>query len=259
MRRFMTTIVLGFFALGAHADAIWGSWYGVNQGQAQGTVVFSFFPDGEYFLNDHGIQALDPTGQPGIERGTYTWNAATGAFTFNTLVNTDGQWGLSNSGVNSVQIVGNTLTGTAADGTFVLNRVVDPTSAIVGGWYARNMPNPGDLGVLNFLPNGTYLLGRDPASTSFLEFGTYSWNAQTGAFQFHVTDTTDPNSGFNGSTIPTILVNGNTITIDSSDGVTTGTAVAAIPEPETWALMLAGIGIVGALARRSGRRIGATG
>ena len=251
MKRFLAAAVLALLAVDAHAgnDAIWGTWYGVNLGQAGGTVAFSFFPDGTYFLNDHGIQALDPSGHPGIERGTYTWNAATGAFTVTTLVNGDGQWGFSDSsGVGTVHVVGNTLSN--SDGSFVLTRVADPASAIVGGWYRSNQPNPGDIDVLDFLPNGTYLLGGDPPSSTFLEFGSYSWNPTTGAFQFHVIDTTDPNSGLNGETIPSIDVNGNTITLHNRNGDVTGLAVAAVPEPETWALMLAGIGVIGALGRR---------
>jgi hypothetical protein len=132
----------------------------------------------------------------------------------------------------------------------MLTRVVDPASAIVGGWYRSNQPNAGDIDVLDFLPNGTYLLGGDPPSSTFLEFGSYSWNPTTGAFQFHVIDTTDPNSGLNGETIPSIDVNGNTITLHNRNGDVTGLAVAAVPEPETWALMLAGIGVIGALGRR---------
>jgi len=252
MRR-LAIAILAFLALDAHASTLWGSWYGVDLGQAGGTVVFSFFPNGEYFLNDQGIQALDPSGQPGIERGTYTWNETTGAFTFHTTVNTDGEWGLSDGGPGTIHIAGNTLTATGAEGTFMLNRVVDPTSAIVNGWYRADSPNPGDLDVLDFLPNGTYLLGGDPPSSTFLEFGTYTWNPLTGAFEFHVTSTTDPDRGFNGSTIPTILVSGESITIESSDGTVTGLAVAAIPEPETWALMLAGIGLLGAASRRCSR------
>jgi hypothetical protein len=251
--RGLVAAILGLMALDAQASAIWGSWYGINQGQAQGTVVFSFFPNGEYFLNDHGNPALDPNGHPGIERGTYTWNETTGAFSFTTLVNGDGEWGLSDGGPGQITIAGDTLTAAGPDGG-VLTRVADPNSAIVRGWFGRDEPNPGDLTVLDFLPNGTYLLGGDPPSTSFLEFGSYSWNPVTGAFQFHVIDTTDPEQGFNGSTISSVMVNGSTIVINSSDGVLTGHDVAAaVPESETYALMLAGIGLIGAIARRRGR------
>jgi len=244
MRVLLVAAFLSLMALDAHATAIWGSWYGSNQGQAQGTVVFSFFPNGEYFLNDHGNPALDPNGHPGIERGTYTWNETTGAFSSTTLVNGDGEWGLSDGGPSQIVIAGNTLTIPGLDGG-VLTRLTDPTSAIVGGWYLRDT----GLGVLDFLPDGTYLLGA--TNPNFFEYGTYTWNAATGAFAAHVLETTNGGDGFGGATDYSVVVSGDQIVITSSIDVVTLSAVApAVPEPETYALMLAGIGFIGAIARR---------
>jgi hypothetical protein len=233
-------------ALDANASDIWGSWYGTNQGQAQGTVVFSFFPNGEYFLNDHGNPALDPNGHPGIERGTYSWNEATGAFSATTLVNGDGEWGLSDGAPSQISIAGNTLTVPGPDGV-VLHRLTNPSSALVGGWYLRDGPA---LGVLDFLPDGTYLLGA--TNPNFFEYGTYLWNSATGAFEPHVLETTNVSDGFGGATNYSIVVDGDHIVISSSVDVTTFNAVAplAVPEPETYALMLAGIGLLGAAGRR---------
>jgi hypothetical protein len=255
--RFIITAILSFTAMTANADEIWGGWYGVGQGQAQGTLAFSFFPDGEYFLNDHGIRALDPTGQPGIERGTYTWNAATGAFSSITLVDTDGQWGLSNPSPTSpnptsITITGDTLTGSYGNVAIVgLTRLTDANSPIVGSWYLANNPNAGNLTVITFLPNGTYLLGSDPPSTGDLEFGTYTWQKDTGAFSFQVIDTTNPNVGLNGSTISSIKVVNGGLVIASSDGTFDLANVAGpVPEPATYALMLAGLGMIAFAARR---------
>ena len=244
MRAFLVAAILSLMALDAHATAIWGTWYGSNQGQAQGTVVFSFFPNGEYFLNDHGNPALDPNGHPGIERGTYTWNETTGAFSSTTLVNGDGEWGLSDGGPGQITIAGNTLTIPGLDGG-VLTRLTDPTSAIIGGWYLRDGP---DLAVLDFLPNGTYMLGA--TGPNFFEYGTYAWNPATGSFQSQVIETTKLDDGLSGAPISSVVVSGGRLVITASDGVFTLDNVAAVPEPETYALMLAGIGLIGAIARR---------
>ncbi len=78
-------------------NSIVGSWYAAQTGGGTDQIVFTFLADGTYLIADKGTVANDPNGTSGIEWGTYTWDPATGAFTFNTLVNTDGQWGLSHS------------------------------------------------------------------------------------------------------------------------------------------------------------------
>jgi hypothetical protein len=80
--------------------SIVGSWY-FEQAGAPGApklrVTFTFLADGTYMMADDGnTSAADPSGQPGIEVGTYTYNAATGAFSSACpYINTDSQWGLS--------------------------------------------------------------------------------------------------------------------------------------------------------------------
>ena len=247
--RVVLGVLLAFFALTVNAASIWGSWYGIDQGQAKGEVVFTFFPDGTYFMNDHGIHALDPTGQPGIERGTYTWDEATGAFSAVTLVNTDGEWGLSDGFPSKVTITGGTLT--ASDST-VLTRLADPGSALVGGWYLADQPDAGDLALLSFLPNGHYLLGSDPPATGDLEYGTYTWNQSTAAFGFTVVDTTDSTKGFSGTPVSAIVVSDSQIQLTTADGPVIFAATPT-PEPQTYALILAGLAGVAAVARRSTR------
>lgn len=52
------------------------------------------------------------------------------------------------------------------------------------------------------------------------------------------------------ASIGLVLPEGVSYTSDSGVFLTGVTAVAPVPEPETWALMLAGLGVVGRLARR---------
>jgi hypothetical protein len=95
--------------------SIVGSWYFERAG-APGApklrMTFTLLADGTYMMADDGnTSADDPTGQPGIEVGTYTYDAATGAFSSACpYVNTDGEWGMSHG-----KQFGNTgCTGTAA-------------------------------------------------------------------------------------------------------------------------------------------------
>jgi len=94
-------------------NPIVGSWHLVTGGG--GDRIFTFLSDGAYLSAGNENPAFDPSGQKGMERGTYTWNASSGAFTHITTVNTDGQWGLSHSICNNALVSGNTLTLNCAD------------------------------------------------------------------------------------------------------------------------------------------------
>jgi hypothetical protein len=65
-----------------------------------------------------------------------------------------------------------------------------------------------------------------------------------------VIETTNLDDGLSGAPISSVVVSGGRLVITASDGVFTLDNVAAVPEPETYALMLAGIGLIGAIARR---------
>lgn len=79
--------------------SIVGAWYldGSKVAGQKLPIALTFLSDGAYLMADNGnTSAADPTGQPGIEVGTYTYNATTGAFSSACpTINTDGQWGLS--------------------------------------------------------------------------------------------------------------------------------------------------------------------
>ncbi len=170
--------------------SIAGSWHLAHNGSGQ--AVFTFFSNGDYELASYGSGT--PSGQDGMERGTYTWNAETGAFvTPCPTVDTDGQWGLSH-GVSgdsctgssaTVTVSGNTLTLSGLDdGETTFSRVVDATNPIVGAWSNVDLPN-GATVVVTFLANGEYFYAEegtvDPNGEDGIEHGTYTWNQSTGA------------------------------------------------------------------------------
>lgn len=81
------------------ANPLVGSWYipFPNAGEAKGPVVFAFLDNSNFIMVHDGDKAADPSGQPGIERGTYSWNQTTGAVVATVKVDTNGEWGLSGS------------------------------------------------------------------------------------------------------------------------------------------------------------------
>jgi hypothetical protein len=87
-------------------------------------------PNGKYMLADDDDPAHDINGHPGMERGTYTWDPLTGAFSATALVNTDGAWGFSHPDGGTwagfvVQVTGNRLEASRdSHATFRIDRVV---------------------------------------------------------------------------------------------------------------------------------------
>lgn len=57
-------------------------------------VVFAF-TDTHYFMGQYSEPEEDNSGYPGMEMGTYNYNSSTKAITYSTLVDSNGQWGLS--------------------------------------------------------------------------------------------------------------------------------------------------------------------
>jgi hypothetical protein len=94
-------------------------------------VVITFRENGIYYLSHADpFGNADATGYPGMERGIYTWDSETGAFTAMALVDTTGDWGLDGGSPESgmsIVISGNTATFNIPDeGPFDIHRVIDP-------------------------------------------------------------------------------------------------------------------------------------
>jgi len=111
----------GVLARVTGGSAIVGAWtYGNTLSPSStGTGVLVFLPNGAYFHAESDNTADAANGQNGMERGTYTWDIVTGAFTSNTVVNTNGQWGFSHESPPTILIAGDIMD---IDG-FTLNRV----------------------------------------------------------------------------------------------------------------------------------------
>ena len=119
------------------ASSIVGSWY-VSQpptpGRGSDQIAFTFTANGTVLIADKGTHANDPSGQSGIEWGTYTWNPVDGLLTTNILVNTDGEWGTSHPGPGETThfvVNGDTLT---VNGNFQVHRLspVETFSHLIG-------------------------------------------------------------------------------------------------------------------------------
>lgn len=227
------------------AQSIVGAWtYGDTASPTSaGTGVFVFLANGVYFHAESENTADAANGTDGMERGTYTWNSSSGAFTASTIVNTNGGWGLSEGAPATITVTGNTMD---VDG-FTLNRVTGST-AIVGAWTFGNTASPTatGTGVVVFLDNGVYFHAESENTADALngsngmERGTYLWNPTTGAFSATTTVNTNGEWGFSNDVPATISISGSTMDIEG----TTLTQVSAVPEPSTYAA-LAGVAALG--------------
>ena len=217
--------------LQAQLTSIAGAWAAII---GEKRILFTFFPNGVYVHSESG--PADAAGHGGMERGTYTWNASTGAFASTCpSVDTNGEWGLSHgtpgicTGTTAtVTVAGNTLRFQASDGeTVELTRVADALNPIIGSWSLVE----GNTRILvTFLRSGQYFHAEsgtvDPNGQNGFERGAYTWNSTTGAFSTTcpVVDTNgewgfshDTPGVCSGST-GTATVSGNTLTIALGSG-----------------------------------------
>ena len=233
------------------APAIVGSWH-VDSPDFQ--AVATFMEDGTYF---EAVDVVGDSAHTGIEWGTYSWNDITGEVTATSLGDTNGNWGLSGDveGPQYMSISGNVLTmtqpGCSSDCGGVAERILHPAGSIVGTWLF-----PPELGSITFFADGSYIHGQEANTFGFsgVERGTYSWDSVTGALiaTSIITDTngesglSHPQGGI--PLIVSLNANGGLTGIegDSQFELVAG----PVPEPETYAMLLAGLGLVGFAARR---------
>jgi hypothetical protein len=174
------------------AQSIVGSWVPAGQNMRdEGAFVLVFMADGYYYHLQNARVAEGPSGFDGFERGTYTWNAQTGAASFTTVQDTNGDTGISAPGGVSgfrFTVAGDTAIGTTLDPQAEpqLFQRVAGSSPIVGGWLGGDPGQPDSSAVLVFLSNGVYLMAQDGELDTLaqdgIEHGSYTWNSSTGQF-----------------------------------------------------------------------------
>ena len=133
-----------------------GTW--LNAAAPIGPAAFTFFANGTYLLADNGnTTASDPTGQPGLEIGTYAYNPATGALSTTCPgINSDGEWGLSHGKRNGLA----GCVGTAA--SIVMNGISAsaPSSPITVPGLTRGLTYSCTVHATNSSGNGAESLAK---------------------------------------------------------------------------------------------------
>jgi hypothetical protein len=173
----------------------------------KGDVVV-FMADGTFF--DIALDTLhDGADVPGMERGTYNWNPATGRLKLTTLVDTNGGGGTSE--INGTSLVTLAINGDSATlgfgpdsaNSLVITRVTGSQGTLVGAWGYPDI-------VIVFLDDSTFLFAEDNPDHATdgqdgIEIGTYSWNPGTGEFSGAVSLDTNGETGVSVSGAPIAL------------------------------------------------------
>jgi hypothetical protein len=199
-----------FLILPLAAQNIVGSWSIKGVGQSKSDAILTFLPNGIYFMAEDGNPQLDPSGKDGMERGTYKWNAKTNAFSNKTLVDTTGEWGLSDESIKSISVSGDTLTLAG----FKFKRVSSKSNKLIGSWFIKS---GGGYAVATFLSDSSYFMTQDgkagdDAETG-VERGTYQWNPATKIFTRKVQLDTNGSWGFSDNAKRTLQIAGNKLTL----------------------------------------------
>ena len=213
---------LAAYAASLPAQSIVGSW-STSDNLSEGANVISFLDNGTYIHIQDATTAEGPSGFDGYERGTYSWDPVTKAFTLTTLVDLNGDIGLSGiSGQPGMTMTSLnniiTLNVPAAGGPVGSAPLVVGSSPIVGGWVLGDSTQANSTDLIVFFANGTYLMADDSSpgdATNHpgIERGTYTWDQGTGAFTATAIVDTNGNRGLSGvGAGVTVAVAGNTLT-----------------------------------------------
>jgi len=170
--------------------SIVGAWH-VNDTESGSPAVVVFMADGTYYQIQPAVTATEINAAPGFERGFYTWDAASGAFTVTTLNDTNGDAGLSdNNGVlNATVFVSGDTFSLTNGGTPIGTRIVAPAltllkNTLVGAWVIGNAAAPDTSFVAVFDTDGTYYQAQDGPNDGGIgydgiESGTFTWDSGT--------------------------------------------------------------------------------
>ena len=229
------------------AQSIVGS-YSSSDTTTEGASVVAFLANGTYFQVEDARAADGPGGFDGFERGTYTWDPVTKAFTLTTVLDTNGDigaGGVSGLAGMSVTLENKIFTIRIPVPTVEFNSIpmVTGSSPIVGSWVIGDSTIADSSAIATFFADGTYLMAFDGTVTATdlkgIERGTYTWNSGTGAFTATTLLDTNGTAGFShpgGSA--TVTVSGNTLTYTDSTGPVVATRVIAPPLSPSAAVMM---------------------
>ena len=186
------------------------------------------------------IIGLENTGQGGVSRADLNWTLAGGP----AYVSLDGVYPVGSAWL------ANDATSSWITPTLNQGDSLDPTS---NGNYAYSL----NFDLTGFNPDTASFAGRflvDNKVSSIILNGNTIFNGLAGGFSGSDWVNFSANSGFvNGANVLTI----NAVNLAQQSGNPSGlrveftdSAVAAVPEPATWALMITGFGMTGFAMRR---------
>lgn len=210
MKNILSLLTLAALSGTLSAKPIVGTWFAKNTGESKSTIVLTFLANGTYLLAEDGNSKKDPSGQDGMERGTYKWNASTKAFSSKTLVDTNGKWGLSSGGIKSVSVSGKSL----VLGGVKFKKIESTGNKLPGTWFLKT----GDgYAAVTFLADGTYFMIQDGKGSSEeksgVERGTYKWKASNKRLTTKVQVDTNGGWGFSNDYRRTVTVSKNRLTL----------------------------------------------
>jgi hypothetical protein len=188
----------------------------------------TFLSDGTVMFGQAGHPVGDPSGQSGIERGTYSWNQGTGLLQTNLAVDTNGEWGLSHtSGSASWAVSGNTLSMTDNADTFNAARLLaSATNPLVGSWKPQDYGVGNHYYVLSFVDDSHFFLmesgSPNGAGPGGLQLGTYTFNQSTKVLKVtsHTLNTIGGDSGMDINAPVTLTVSNSNNTHSFPGGQT---------------------------------------
>lgn len=193
-----------------------GSWLFGTAG-AQESSVLTFVDATNYMIVDDGF--ADDGGQPGIEKGTFSFDPNSNVLTINATTDTNGDWGLSEDGQAfpiTASISGSTMSFTNDGDAGQLSKIdPSPNNPLIGSWLLQDSDQ---FTVITFIDGNNFMLGAAAVGGSGMERGTYTWDAGSGAFGANVVTDTNGDIGLNpDSNSGTATVNGDDLTYDDGD------------------------------------------